>query len=127
MDLLSANQLSQTDQSQASRVLEAGNFLQKQAIFKFQCHSVVFYQNNRMADGATKGEPTTSEPSVAETTNPMDPVNPLNPLTSATTAHEDELSVLKCLNPQEAIAHEKHGSPGEDDPEAIYERPQRQT
>ena len=61
-----------------------------------------------MADGATKGEPTTSEPSIAETTNPMDLANPLNPLASATMAHKDELSVLKCLNPQEAIAHEKH-------------------
>ena len=59
-----------------------------------------------MSDGATKREPTTSEPSIAETTNPMDPADPPNPLT--TVAHDDELSLLKCLNPQEAIAHEKH-------------------
>ena len=55
-----------------------------------------------------KWDPTPSEPSVAETTNPMDPAKPLNPLTTVTTAHNEELSVLKSLNPQEAIAHEKH-------------------
>ena len=59
-----------------------------------------------MSDGATKREPSTSEPSIAETTNPMDLADPPNPL--ATVAHKDELSVLKCLNPQEAIAHKKH-------------------
>ena len=38
----------------------------------------------------------------------MDPVNPPNPLAIVTMGHDEELSVLKYLNPQEAIAHEKH-------------------
>ena len=47
-------------------------------------------------------------PAKPRTTKPIDPINSPNPLTMVVTSHDEELSVLKCLNPQEAIAQEKH-------------------
>ena len=58
-----------------------------------------------MADRTTKQGTTPAKPSTAK---PMDPINPPNPLAMVVTSCDKELSMLKCLNPQEAIAHEKH-------------------
>ena len=58
-----------------------------------------------MADGAMKQGTTPAKPS---TTEPMDPINLPNPLTMVVTSHDKELSMLKYLNLQEAIAHKKH-------------------
>ena len=61
-----------------------------------------------MTDRAAKLEPSTTEPSTDGTTEAVDPANVPNPLTTVTSAHEEELHVIKCLNPQEAVTHEKH-------------------
>ena len=61
-----------------------------------------------MTDRAAKLEPSTTEPSADDTTEAVDPANVLNPLTTVASAPEEELHVMKCLNPQEAVAHEKH-------------------
>ena len=47
-------------------------------------------------------------PAKPSTAKPMDPMNPPNPLTMVAMSHDEELSMLKCLNPQEAKAHKKH-------------------
>ena len=65
-----------------------------------------------MADGATKGEPTTSEPSTAETTNLPNPLTtctmstPLT-LTGTTAATEEEIATMRCTNSKEGIEYEK--------------------
>ena len=65
-----------------------------------------------MSDRATKGEPTTSEPSIAETTNLPNPLvtgTMSTPLTStgATAATEEEIATMRCTNSKEAIKYEK--------------------
>ena len=65
-----------------------------------------------MSDRATKGEPITSEPSVAETTNLLNPLatgTMSTPLTStgATAATEKEIATVRCTNSKESIKYEK--------------------
>ena len=65
-----------------------------------------------MSDRATNGKPTTSEPSIAETTNLPNPLTTgimSTPLTStgATAATEEEIATVRCTNSKEAIKYEK--------------------
>ena len=53
-----------------------------------------------------KTEPSTSTPADTSTSSQVDPPNLANPLTTVTT--QEELSILKCTNKEEAIAYEKH-------------------
>ena len=61
-----------------------------------------------MTDRTTKPKPSIAEPSADDTTEAVDPGNVLNPLATITNACDEELHVMKCLNPQEAVTHEKH-------------------
>ena len=61
-----------------------------------------------MTDRAAKLKPSTTEPSTDDTTETVDAANALNPLVTVTSTHGEELHVMKCLNPQEAVTHEKH-------------------
>ena len=61
-----------------------------------------------MSDRSEKLKPSASKPSADHTTEAVDPANVPNPLATVATAHEEQLHVMKCLNPQEVITHERH-------------------
>ena len=57
-----------------------------------------------MSEAKTK--PSTSAPADTSADSQVDPLNLVNPFTTVTT--QEELSILKCTNKEQAITYEKH-------------------